>query len=261
MYYHVFHWWQRTFEDSWFVLQNLYIRKVTRFWQSWRQFSNRYVKGSEAQTRPTPVCYDLSVFRVSNSQLYPTPPTPSRETEKKDATKLNFSSCSDHSWIINDWYIFFPYLRVWVFLFLPTSFFIAQNVGPMVQIYHNFEIPIKPSNVCYFHVYWFINFFRIILLKMLFFYGYHQKKLFKNSLKWQIYQTIKEFKLLVFVDNIWERRKNLLTEAKLWKKTNAVWLGTVRPLRGLLGRITRIRLWKLQQSLMTILWTQFSQKR
>ena len=46
---------------------------------------------------------------------------------------MNFSSCSDHSWIINDCYIFFPYLWVWIFLFLRTSFFTAQNVGPMVQ--------------------------------------------------------------------------------------------------------------------------------
>ena len=47
---------------------------------------------------------------------------------------MNFSSCSDHSWIINDCYIFFPYLQVWVFLFLRTSFFTAQNVGPMIHI-------------------------------------------------------------------------------------------------------------------------------
>ena len=46
---------------------------------------------------------------------------------------MNFSSCSDHSWIINDCYIFSPYLQVWVFLFLQTSFFTAQNIGPMVQ--------------------------------------------------------------------------------------------------------------------------------
>ena len=34
---------------------------------------NGCVKGSEVPTRPTPVCYDLSVRRVSNSQLTPTP--------------------------------------------------------------------------------------------------------------------------------------------------------------------------------------------
>ena len=48
---------------------------------------------------------------------------------------MNFSNCNDHSpkWIINDCYIFFPYLRVWVFLFLRTSFFTAQYVGPLVH--------------------------------------------------------------------------------------------------------------------------------
>ena len=47
---------------------------------------------------------------------------------------MNFSSCSDNSWIINDCYIFFLSLRVWVFLFLRTSFFTAQHVGPMVHL-------------------------------------------------------------------------------------------------------------------------------
>ena len=60
-------------------------------------------------------------------------PSPPRGREKKGATKMNFSSCSDHSWIINACYIFLPYLRVWVFLFLRTSFFTVQNVGPMVK--------------------------------------------------------------------------------------------------------------------------------
>ena len=71
-----------------------------------------------------------------NSQLLPTPPSPPRGIEKKNVTEMNFSSCSDHSpkWIINDWYIFFPYLRVLVFLFLQTSFFTAQHVGPMLHI-------------------------------------------------------------------------------------------------------------------------------
>ena len=59
--------------------------------------------------------------------------SPPRGREKKGVTKMNFSSCSDHSWIINDCHIFFPYLRVWEFLFLRTSFFTAQHVGPMVQ--------------------------------------------------------------------------------------------------------------------------------
>ena len=70
-----------------------------------------------------------------NSQLSPTPPSPPWGREKKNVTKMNFSSCNDHSpkWIINDCYIFFPYLRVWVFLFLRTSFVKAQPVGPMLQ--------------------------------------------------------------------------------------------------------------------------------
>ena len=84
---------------------------------------------------PTPVCYDLSVRRMSNSQLSPTPRHHWEGREKKDKTKMNFSSCSNHSWIINDCYIFFSYLRVWVFLFLRTSFFTAQNVGPMVHMH------------------------------------------------------------------------------------------------------------------------------
>ena len=70
-----------------------------------------------------------------NSQLSPTLPLPPRGREKKNVTKMNFSSCNDHSpkWIINNCYIFFPSLRVWVFLFLQTSFFKAQHVGPMLQ--------------------------------------------------------------------------------------------------------------------------------
>ena len=69
---------------------------------------------------------------VKQSALTHTP-SPPRGREKKDATKMNFSIFSDHSWIINDCYIFFPYLWVWEFLFLRTSFFTAQNVGPMVH--------------------------------------------------------------------------------------------------------------------------------
>ena len=69
-----------------------------------------------------------------NSQLSPTPPSPPRGREK-NVTKMNFLSCNDHrpKWIIDDCYIFFPYLRVWVFFFLRTSFFTAQHVGPMLQ--------------------------------------------------------------------------------------------------------------------------------
>ena len=90
--------------------------------------------------RPRPVLRSLLwpiCQAYVNSQLSPTPPSPPRGREKKNVTKMNFSSCNDHSpkWIINDCYIFFPYLRVWVFLFLWTSFFKAQHVGPMLHIY------------------------------------------------------------------------------------------------------------------------------
>ena len=73
-----------------------------------------------------------------NNQLLPTLQSPPRGREKKNVTKMYFSSCNDHSpkWIINDWYIFFPYLRVSIFLFLRTSFFTAQHVGPMLHISH-----------------------------------------------------------------------------------------------------------------------------
>ena len=92
-------------------------------------FQNRWVKGSKAPTRPTQsamtgVCQEPALTHTLS---------PPRRREKKDATKMNFSSCSNHSWIINDYYIFFPYLLVWVFLFLRTSFSTAQHVGPMVH--------------------------------------------------------------------------------------------------------------------------------
>ena len=123
-----FHWWHRTFGDLRFVPQNLYIRKqVRRFWRSWRQLSKQASQRFRGPDSLYPVCYD--------SQLLPTPPSPPRGREKKNVTKMNFSSCNDHSpkWIINDWYIFVPYLRVWVFLFPRTSFFTGQHVGPMLQ--------------------------------------------------------------------------------------------------------------------------------
>ena len=97
-------------------------------------FKTGALKVPEAPTRPTPVCYDLSamtgVCQTASSHSHPVTTETKREEE---ANKMNFSSCSDHSWIINDCYIFFLYLRVWVFLCLQTSFFTAQNVDPMVQ--------------------------------------------------------------------------------------------------------------------------------
>ena len=91
--------------------------------------------GESKVLRPQPVLPSLLWQACVNSQLSPTPPSPPRGREKKNATKMNFLSCSDHSpkWIINNCYIFFPYLRVWVFLFLRTSFFTVQHVGPVLQ--------------------------------------------------------------------------------------------------------------------------------
>ena len=71
-----------------------------------------------------------------NSQLSPTPAVATNRKEEEEGNKTNFSSCNDRSakWIINDYYIFFPNLRVWVFLFLRTPFFKTQHVGPMLQV-------------------------------------------------------------------------------------------------------------------------------
>ena len=51
-------------------------------------------------------------------------PSPPRRREKKELFELQWTQ---------------PYLRVWVFLFLRTSFFTVQNVGPMVQRHGNFK--------------------------------------------------------------------------------------------------------------------------
>ena len=98
--------------------------------------------GASKVSRPRPVRPSLLrpiCQACVNSQLSSILPSSPRERGKKNVTKMNFSSCNDHSpkWIINDCYIFFPYLRVWVFLFLWTSFFKAQNVGPMLHMDRN----------------------------------------------------------------------------------------------------------------------------
>ena len=92
--------------------------------------------GESKVPRPRPVLPSLLWQACVNSQLSSTPPSPPRGREKKNVTKMNFSSCSDHSpkWITSDCYIFFLYLRVWVFLFLRTSFFTAQHVGPVLHL-------------------------------------------------------------------------------------------------------------------------------
>ena len=86
-----------------------------------------------------------------NSQLSPTLPSPPRGREK-NITKMNFSSCNDHSpkGIINNCYIFFPYLRVWVFLFLRTSFFKVQHV----VLCHIPQDPPITSVVVYLEISW-----------------------------------------------------------------------------------------------------------
>ena len=112
------------------------IRKqVRRFGESWRQLSKLASQRFRGPDPSYPSLLQPICHACVNSQLSPTPLSPPRGRDKKNVTKMNFSSCSDHSlkWIINDCYIFFPYLRVWVFLFLWTSFFIAQHVGPMLQ--------------------------------------------------------------------------------------------------------------------------------
>ena len=95
--------------------------------------------GASKVPRPRPVLPSLLwpiCQACVNSQLSPTPPSPPRGREKKNVTKMNLSSWNDHSpkWIINYCYIFFPYLRVWVFLFLWASFFKAQHLGPMSHL-------------------------------------------------------------------------------------------------------------------------------
>ena len=66
------------------------------------------------------------------------------------------------------------------------SYYIIYNgwyaIKQQESSYHNFKTPMKPSNVCYFYVFFLfiINFSRLILQKLLFFfYWYHQKKLIK----------------------------------------------------------------------------------
>ena len=135
MNYHVFHWWHRTFRDLRFVSQNIYIRKKSQ--EIFGELKADVKTGASKVLRPRPVLPSLlwPICQVYvHSQLSPTPPSPLRG-RKKNVTKMNFSSYNDHSrkWIINDCYILFPSLRFLVFLFLRTSFFTAQHVGPMLQ--------------------------------------------------------------------------------------------------------------------------------
>ena len=105
--------------------------------------------GESKVLRTRPVLPNLLWQACVNSQLSPTPPSPPRGREKKNVTKMNFSSCNDHSpkWIINEYYIFFPYLRVWVFLFLRISFFTAQHIGTMLHHYRSLWLWIVLSDL------------------------------------------------------------------------------------------------------------------
>ena len=54
----------------------------------------------KSPTRPVPVCYGRSVWQACVKQPAFTHTTsPPRGREEKGATKTNFSSCRDHSWI------------------------------------------------------------------------------------------------------------------------------------------------------------------
>ena len=127
-----FHWWHRTFGVFDLFPKTLY-KKTSQ--EILGELKAAFKTGESKVPRLRPVLTSLLWQACVNSQLSPTPPSPPRGRGKKNVTKMNFSSCNDHSpkWIINDCYIFFPYLRVWVFLFLRTSFFTAQHVGPMLQ--------------------------------------------------------------------------------------------------------------------------------
>ena len=77
--------------------------------------------------------------------------SPPRGNEKKDATKMNFSSCSDPSWIKMTAIFSSLTFEFEYFFFLRTSFFTAQNVGPMVHnhatVLFSWLIPFQKS-VC-----------------------------------------------------------------------------------------------------------------
>ena len=67
-----FHWWHWTFGDLRFVPENLYIRKQDRrFWESWRQVSKQARQRFWGPDPSYPVCYDLSVRRVSTASSHP----------------------------------------------------------------------------------------------------------------------------------------------------------------------------------------------
>ena len=98
-----------------------------------RELKAAFKTGESKVPRPLSVLPSLLWQACVKQPALTRTPSPPRGREKKHASKMNFSSCSDHNWIINDCYILFPYIRVWVFLFLRISFFTAQNVGPALN--------------------------------------------------------------------------------------------------------------------------------
>ena len=71
-----------------------------------RELKAAFKTGESKVPRPLSVLSSL-LWQACVKQLALTHTlSPPRGREKKDATTMNFSSCSDHSWIINDCYIF-----------------------------------------------------------------------------------------------------------------------------------------------------------
>ena len=94
-----------------------------------KELKAAFKTGSEVPTRPT-----QSPTTCVNSQLSPTLAVATKRKGEEERSETKFSSCNDRNpkWIINDYYIFFPNLRIWVFL--RTPFFKTQHVGPMLHI-------------------------------------------------------------------------------------------------------------------------------
>ena len=105
-----------------------------------RELKASFKTGASKVPRPRPVLPSLlrPICQVCvNSQLSPTPAVVTKRKGEEERNKTNFSSCNERSpkLIINNYYIFFPKLWVWVFLFLRTPFFKTQHIGPMLLIY------------------------------------------------------------------------------------------------------------------------------
>ena len=126
-----FHWWQWTFWDLRFVLQNLYIRKqFRRFWQVSKQVRQR----SRRPNPSYPACYDPTVRNVSTAGYHRHLPLSPRRREGKNITKWTLRTATIVVQVNKKRLLFFSLkFRVWVFLFLWTPFFKTQHFSPMVQ--------------------------------------------------------------------------------------------------------------------------------